>query len=79
MVKPIMDAFIDSDQPVSIALLPDHPTPCIVRSHVHDPVPFVIYKPGESPDIVNRYDEESCREGSYGYIEDGDFIRLLLS
>jgi 2,3-bisphosphoglycerate-independent phosphoglycerate mutase len=77
IVKPIMESVKGSLEPITIAFLPDHPTPCISRSHVHDPVPFIIYKPGEKPDDVDRYDEEACVNGSYGFIEDGDFIRIL--
>ncbi|MFO7659763.1 MAG: hypothetical protein R6V77_02520 [Candidatus Cloacimonadaceae bacterium] len=64
-------------EPIAVAFLPDHPTPCSVRSHVHDAVPFVIYKPGETPDSVEKYDEESCQKGSIGYLENGEFIREL--
>jgi 2,3-bisphosphoglycerate-independent phosphoglycerate mutase len=78
VVKPIMELITDFTEPVSIALLPDHPTPCIVRSHVYDPVPFIIFKPSGVPDSVDKYDEESCVNGSYGYLEDGQFIRTFL-
>lgn len=79
VLKPIMESTQNYTEPISIALLPDHPTPCSLRTHVHDPVPFVIYKPGSEPDSVTRYDEESVREGSYGLIENGDFMRELTS
>ena len=77
VVKPIMQFVRDSVEPIALAMLPDHPTPCEVRSHVHDAVPFVIYKPGETPDDVLRYDEKSCINGAYGYLENGEFIRAL--
>jgi 2,3-bisphosphoglycerate-independent phosphoglycerate mutase len=78
VVKPVMEAVGGFSEPVTVALLPDHPTPCSVRSHVHDPIPFVIFKPGEAPDAVQQYDEFSCLSGSYGLLEDGQFIRALL-
>jgi len=65
-------------EPVSIAVTPDHGTPCQVRTHVHDPVPFLIYHPGEKPDSVQRYDEVSTESGSYGTIRGNTFIRSLL-
>jgi 2,3-bisphosphoglycerate-independent phosphoglycerate mutase len=77
VVRPVMEFVKDYPEPIAIALLPDHPTPCITRSHVHDPVPFVIYKPGQTPDEIDKYDEESCVNGSFGFIEDGDFTRIL--
>jgi len=63
---------------VCIAVLPDHLTPVKVRAHVSDPVPFLIYKPGEKGDEVERFDEESCKNGSYGLIKGNKFISALL-
>jgi 2,3-bisphosphoglycerate-independent phosphoglycerate mutase len=77
VVKPIMQATINGHEPIAIALLPDHPTPCSLRTHTHDPVPFVIYKPGTPTDSVEHYDEESVKNGAYGLIENGEFIRKL--
>jgi 2,3-bisphosphoglycerate-independent phosphoglycerate mutase len=77
VVKPIMEATSVMKEPVALALLPDHPTPCEVRTHVHDPVPFVIYKPGAEADGVIRYDESSAKAGGFGLIKDDEFIRLL--
>ncbi len=47
------------DEPVAIAVLPDHPTPCAIRTHTDVPVPFLIYRPGQEPDSVKRFDEFS--------------------
>jgi len=63
---------------VAIAITPDHGTPCDIRTHVHDPVPFLIYHPGENPDDVTRYDETSTENGSYGTIEGDAFFRALI-
>lgn len=77
VVQPILEATQKMAEPVAIAFLPDHPTPCSTRTHAYDPVPFIIYKPGEEPDAVDRYDEESCKSGSYGLLSNGEFIRAL--
>lgn len=78
IVKPILDAAKEMDEPLAIGLLPDHPTPCDLRTHTHDPVPFVIYRPGEVPDSVEEYNEESAKKGSYGTIKGDEFIKALL-
>ena len=62
----------------TIAVLPDHPTPVRTRGHTSEPVPFIIYKPGETPDFVQKFDEESCKNGSYGLLKDDGFIREFL-
>lgn len=66
------------DEPVAIAVLPDHPTPCAIRTHTNTPVPFLIYKPGETPDEVTSFDEEAVLKGKYGVLENNEFIKELL-
>lgn len=68
-----------SDNPVAIALLPDHPTPVEVRTHVNEPVPFAIWSPNIKPDGVRVYDEESCVSGDYGLLRLGDFMQTFLN
>lgn len=78
ILKPLMDAVGAMDEPVAVAVLPDHPTPCHIRTHTANPVPFIIYKPGTLPDAVERYDEQSALEGSYGLLSQDKFIQELL-
>ena len=66
------------DEPVAIAVLPDQPTPCAIRTHTNTPVPFLIYKPGQEPDSVTRFDEFSVLEGKYGILEKDEFLKELL-
>ena len=79
VVAPICEALKDWNEPVAIAVLPDHPTPCAHRTHTAEPVPFLIYYPGIEPDSVQTFDEIACREGIYGTLEKDEFIRTLLA
>lgn len=63
---------------VAIAVLPDHPTPCKLRTHTNEPVPFAIYYPGIEPDSVSRFDEYSCRNGGYGTLVEDAFIEEFM-
>lgn len=78
IVRPIIDAVRDMDEDVAIALLPDHPTPCHLKTHTADAVPFVIWKPGVEADSVVFFDEHSARKGSYGNRQVLDFMPMLL-
>ena len=78
IVKFIMEETEKMEEDVAIGITPDHGTPCDIRTHVHDPVPFLIYLPGEEPDDVMRYDEISTDSGSLGTIRGDAFIRALL-
>ena len=72
--KPIIDATLKMKEPVTIALLPDHPTPCRLRTHSAAPVPFAIFRPGERPDRVPRFDEEVAQ---FGTLTKDQFMRAL--
>lgn len=78
VVAPIVKALTESNEDFSIALLPDHPTPCRLRTHTSSPVPFIIYKSGNTPDEVSEYSENSARMGEYGIMKDDEFIREFL-
>ena len=69
-VGPIYEAVKDWEEPVAIAVLPDHPTPCELRTHTAEPVPFLIYYPGIEPDGVQTFDEVACAEGIYGVMKE---------
>ena len=79
LVRPIIEKVKSwHDMPVSIALLPDHPTPVEVRTHVNEPVPFAIWHQGIEPDTVQTYDEMSCADGAYGTLKLGEFMQTFL-
>ncbi len=78
VVKYIAEETAKMDEPVAIAILPDHPTPCELRTHTHDPVPFMIYRPGVKGDAVSEYNEDAVANGSYGLLVGDEFIRHLL-
>jgi 2,3-bisphosphoglycerate-independent phosphoglycerate mutase len=55
-----------------IMLLPDHPTPLTLKTHVPDPVPFVIYRHSnqETSRLCRSFDEETAKQSGL-YIEEG--------
>lgn len=77
-VGPIYEAVKDWDEPVAIAVLPDHPTPCELRTHTAEPIPFLIYYPGVEPDNVSTYDEVACQKGEYGLLDKDEFMNLFM-
>ena len=79
IVRPILEAVRAMDEDVSIAVLPDHPTPCAIRTHTAKPVPFTIYRTNGTGDGVTQFDEFSAKAGSYGLISGRQFIELFLA
>ena len=78
VVGPIYEAVKDWPEPVAIAVLPDHPTPCEVRTHTAEPVPFLVWHPGIEPDAVQTFDEVAACDGSYGLLREDGFIREFM-
>ena len=76
-VGPIYEAVKQWKEPVAIAVLPDHPTPCALRTHTADPVPFLIWHPGIIPDEVQTFDEVAACNGSYGLLKEDQFIEAF--
>jgi len=78
IVKPIYEEVKRWNEPVCISVLPDHPTPVEIRTHVKEPVPFLIWYPGIQPDNVKEYDEVSCVTGSYGLLRLNQFMEEFM-
>ncbi len=78
MIGPIYEETKTWDEPVCIAILPDHFTPVELRVHVGEPVPFIIYYPGIEPDDTQVYDEVSCVTGSYGILKLQEFMQTIM-
>ncbi len=77
LLKPLWEGIQQLDEEVALALLPDHATPCALRTHTSDPVPFFIVKPGMTADSVNTYNEFSVKKGSLGILNDGQVLEKL--
>jgi 2,3-bisphosphoglycerate-independent phosphoglycerate mutase len=88
VVGTILKGMADFER-YKILVLPDHPTPVSVRTHTADPVPYVIYPDGKTPQTpfliegeiqnpvssngIEGFDEVSAKRGVY--IEEG--FRLI--
>lgn len=77
VVKTIYEATKDWDEPITIAILPDHPTPCALKTHTNKPIPFLIYRSDTAGDAVQVYDEFESPKGAYGLIRGNEFMKTL--
>ncbi len=78
LITPIYNEVQTWEDPVCIAVLPDHLTPVEMRIHVGKPVPFIFWYRGIKPDEVQQYDEVSCVNGSYGLLKLNEFMQELM-
>lgn len=79
IVKTIYEETAQWDEPVTIAILPDHPTPCAIRTHTREPIPFLIYHRDIEPDSVQVYDEFAAKQGSYGLLYADQFMKAVFN
>lgn len=79
VVKTIYEATKDWAEPVTIAILPDHPTPCHLRTHTNKPVPFLIYRSNGEADKVQLYDEFESAKGDFGILVGHEFMDTLFN
>ena len=79
LIKPIYNEIITWNEPVAIAVLPDHLTPVEMRIHVGQPVPFLIWYNGIQADDIQQYDEVSCVSGSYGLLKLDEFMHTFMN
>lgn len=84
LVQPILEGLgvfggqSQVEEPVAVALLPDHPTPCKLRTHTNEPIPFCIWHPGIEADEVQVFSENAAKNGIYGTLEGDGFIREFM-
>ncbi|MEM1885145.1 MAG: cofactor-independent phosphoglycerate mutase, partial [Candidatus Jordarchaeales archaeon] len=61
-----------------VAVLADHPTPIVKRTHTRDPSPVAVLSSNEDGDEVEGFDEFSVRRGSLGLIRGHDFMSRFI-
>ena len=71
VLGPILAELPQIDPEFKILILPDHPTPLSIKTHVSDPVPFMIYRSGKRLESgIESYDETTVKQSGI-FIEDG--------
>lgn len=63
VVKVVKEGLDSLGEDYKIMILPDHPTPLVLRTHTSDPVPFLIYEKNNELNLpMQEYDEFSAKE-----------------
>ncbi len=57
VVKPIFEEMTKRGERFKMLITPDHPTPLSLRTHVGDPVPFIMYDSGKEVFGCETYNE----------------------
>lgn len=61
-----------------VAVTADHATPCEMKGHSGDPVPFIISGGRVRSDFVERFGESYCKNGGFGTVKGSDFMARVM-
>ena len=78
VVRTVCERLNEAGEDYALLLLPDHPTPIALKTHVSDPVPFLLYRSdnalaGGAP----CYDEAQAEQTGYFIPRGHELIKLL--
>jgi 2,3-bisphosphoglycerate-independent phosphoglycerate mutase len=78
VVGPMLEGLQQQFGDFRVLLLPDHPTPLVLKTHVREPVPIALYGSGVEPDAGETFDESVRDKGSLDVQQGTELIRLLI-
>lgn len=70
VVKTVVEQLEMADVPFRLVITPDHPTPIRVRTHVAEPVPYLLYDSTDELERAWHYNEKDA-DASKNYIANG--------
>lgn len=79
IISPIISCLKENNEDYRVLLMPDHPTPLALRTHVSDPVPFVIYDSRKHENGVECYTEKMCEKTGLYVDKASDLMKTLIT
>lgn len=73
IIKRVVEKLEAAGEDFRMLVLPDHPTPVAIRTHVSDPVPYMLYDSTDRQSKDWNYNEKDAEKSGI-YIEEGHMI-----
>lgn len=70
VIKIVVEEFEKAGEDLRLLVLPDHPTPIVLRTHSNEPVPYLLYDSTEPKESVLKYNEKDAKAGGV-YVTEG--------
>lgn len=70
LINVVMERMENAGEDYRLLIMPDHPTPIHVRTHVSDPVPYLLYDSRKKQGKGLLYSEKNAREAGV-FVPDG--------
>jgi 2,3-bisphosphoglycerate-independent phosphoglycerate mutase len=77
VVGPILD-YQRKNNNIHVMVLPDHPTPCSLKTHTCDPVPFAIYYANIGKGSNLEYSEKEAAKSDLSFKFSWDLLKYFL-
>ncbi|MDP4118411.1 MAG: cofactor-independent phosphoglycerate mutase [Bacillota bacterium] len=78
-LKLIIEGFKEMGEDYSILVMPDHPTPLTIRTHVRDAVPFILYRSCDEQNHPDYVYNEDCAASTGVTVAHGyELMKMLI-
>lgn len=75
VVGPLLSGLKEAGEDYTILVMPDHPTPIAIKTHISDPIPYLLYcSTRQKNSGIDTYTEETAKSTGV-YLEEG--FRLM--
>ena len=78
VVGPILN-YQEKNPDCVIMVLPDHPTPCDIKTHTHEPVPYCFYHKSIKSKSLKTYSEKNAKETKNHFHTPWDLLKTFLN
>lgn len=78
VVGPLLQGLTEAEEDYSILVMPDHPTPLAIKTHISDPVPYLLYRSTESVDSGIENYTENAAKSTGRYVAHGEELMKIL-
>lgn len=79
LIRLVKEGLDVSGEDYRMLILPDHPTPIKVRTHVAEPVPYLLYDSTKPQEHTWRYNEKEAAESGNTVAHGWDMMKYLFS
>ncbi len=77
IVGPVL-RYVEKTPEARMVVLPDHPTPVKLRTHSREPVGFVMFGKGITPDESQTYTETACKSRGLKFKNGEEFMEYFI-
>jgi 2,3-bisphosphoglycerate-independent phosphoglycerate mutase len=77
LIRLVKEGLDESGEPYRMLILPDHPTPIAVRTHVAEPVPYLLYDSTAPESHDWHYNEKEAAQGGRSVEHGWDMMKVL--